>query len=97
MMEIDLAKLLGLLEQIDGKLSTLLDGKTDTAATFLSPEDVATRLRRKPYTVREWCRLKRIACEKDEYTGRYRIPIAEFERVNNGGRLLPPQDPVVRV
>ncbi len=91
------SKLLGLLEKMDGKLSALLEGKTESVPTFLSPEEVASHLRRKPYTVREWCRLKRIACQKDEYNGRLSIPVAEFERLKNGGRLLPPQDPVARV
>ena len=86
-------KLLGLLETIDGKLSTLLNGKTDTGPAFLSPEEMATRLHRKPYTIREWCRLRRIACQKDEFNGRLSIPVAEYERLKNGGRLRPPQDP----
>jgi hypothetical protein len=93
-MDIDLErKLLGLLETIDEKLAKLLDGKPEAGPAFLSPEELATRLHRKPYTVREWCRMRRIACEKDEFTGRLSIPVAEYERLKNGGRLLPPQDP----
>ena len=89
----DLAnKLLGMLAKIDGRLSKL-EGKSDGEPDFLTPEELAMRLHRKPYTVREWCRLKRVACQKDEYTGRLSIPVAEYHRLRNGGRLLPPQDP----
>ena len=39
------------------------------------------------HTVQErWCNQGRIACTKDECTGRWRIPGHEYERLRRGGR-----------
>ena len=80
----DLAsRLLGLLEQIDGRLSKL-EGNGGSKPERFTPDNAATILHKKAYTVREWCRLKRIASEKDEYTGRVWIPASEVKRIKMG-------------
>ena len=85
-MDVDLEnRLLGLLEQIDGKLSTLLEGTNKAPdKQWYTPDELAAVMGRKPYTVREWCRLDRIPSEKNE-TGLRRIPAAEVERLRAGG------------
>ena len=54
-----------------------------------SPEELATVLHRKPFTVREWCRLKRIRAEKDEYSRLWKVPDEEARRLIAGGGLRP--------
>lgn len=54
-----------------------------------SPEELAVALHRKPFTVREWCRLGRIQAEKDKYSRLWRIPDAEAQRLIGGGGLQP--------
>ena len=87
-----LAMLRTMQEEFSRRLSRLEDKQT-AEKEFFTPEEVATALRRKPYTVREWCRLKRIDRQKDKYTGRFSISLAELDRLRNGGRLNPPVQP----
>jgi hypothetical protein len=54
-----------------------------------SPEELASALHRKPFTVREWCRLKRIRAEKDKYSRLWRVPNQEAQRLLTGGGLQP--------
>ena len=54
-----------------------------------SPEELAGVLHRKPFTVREWCRLKRIRAEKDKYSRLWRVPDSEAQRLIAGGGLQP--------
>ena len=54
-----------------------------------SPEELAEALHRKPFTVREWCRLGRIHAEKDKYSRLWRIPDKEAQRLIAGGGLQP--------
>ena len=54
-----------------------------------SPEELAVALHRKPFTVREWCRLKRIQAEKDKYSRLWRVPDKEARRLIVGGGLQP--------
>ena len=57
---------------------------------WYSSADVAEILHRSEFTVRErWCRAGRIECEKDAYSGRWKIPAREVERLRNGGALRP--------
>jgi hypothetical protein len=80
-------KLLSLIERIDSRLSKL-EG-AERPKDWYSPDEVATLLRRKPYTVREWARKGRIVSQKDEYSGKRMIPANEVERLRSGGHLLP--------
>ena len=54
-----------------------------------SPEELAVALHRKPFTVREWCRLGRILAEKDKYSRLWRVPDNEAQRLLTGGGLRP--------
>lgn len=54
-----------------------------------SPEELAVALHRKPFTVREWCRLGRILAEKDKYSRLWRVPDNEAQRLLAGGGLQP--------
>lgn len=56
---------------------------------YWSPEDLAAALGRKPFTVREWCRLRRINAEKERYSRLWRIPDSEAQRLLAGGGLQP--------
>ncbi len=62
---------------------------------FYSTTEVAKILEKRPYTVREWCRLQRIRAEKC-LTGRgpeeaWKISHEELDRIRNEG-LLPIPD-----
>ena len=54
-----------------------------------SPEELAGVLKRKPFTVREWCRLGRIPAEKDKYSRLWRVSDKEAQRLIAGGGLQP--------
>jgi hypothetical protein len=59
---------------------------------YYTTQEVARRLNKRPYTVREWCRLGRVHGEKS-HSGRglddeWRISHAELVRIENEG-LLP--------
>jgi hypothetical protein len=54
-----------------------------------SPEELAVALHKKPFTVREWCRLDRIQSEKEKYSRLRRIPNKEAQRLLAGGGLQP--------
>ncbi len=71
-----------------------LEGKPPEK-THWSPEELAEALKRKPFTVREWCRLKRIKAEKDQYSRLWRVPDNEAQRLLAGGGLLPVNEPEV--
>lgn len=75
------------LEDILFRLNQL-EGKS-TEKLWWSPEELATVLKRKPFTVREWCRLGRIQAEKDEYSRLWRVPDEEAKRLLGGGGLQP--------
>ncbi|MAT73486.1 MAG: hypothetical protein CMJ58_28725 [Planctomycetaceae bacterium] len=60
-----------------------------------STQEIASILGRKPYTVREWCRLRRInatkamcgrGCEEE-----WRVSHDELVRIQNEGLLPPPE------
>ncbi len=58
---------------------------------YYSTKEAAELLGKRPYTVREWCRLGRINAEKAEF-GRgldeeWRISHEEIERIRNQGLL----------
>jgi len=65
-----------------------LDSKPPQKESW-SPEELAVALHRKPFTVREWCRLGRIQSEKDKYSRHRRIPDNEAQRLLAGGGLQP--------
>ena len=83
------SKVLAMLEGIDKRLAALEGNKADDKPQTMTPEQAAVVLHRKPYTIREWCRLKRCESSKDEYNGRFLIPTAEVERIRLGGRCAP--------
>jgi hypothetical protein len=66
-----------------------LDRPQEPRKQTWSPEELAVALHRKPFTVREWCRLKRIQAVKERYTRLWRIPDAEARRLIAGGGLNP--------
>ena len=51
------AKLLDMLGGIDRRLAAIEGGTRATEKQWYSPEELATLMQRKPYTVREWARL----------------------------------------
>ncbi len=92
-------------EQILGMLTKLLEGQEQIAARvdrlegnvvasrdekmWFSPEELAEKLQRKPYTCREWARRGRIRAEKVDYSNKWRIGRDEVARLTAGGGLLP--------
>lgn len=83
-------RIIDLLGKLDSKLDLLT--RQRIAKDFYSVEEAATIIGRAEYTVREWCRLKRVHAVK-RMTGRgksldWSIPHEELERIRNHG-LLP--------
>ena len=103
-----LARLEAFLDDIAARLSQVQEQQVAMAATlaefrdvvvgqrtikdWYSPEEVAEILKKQPYTVREWCRYRRINARKRP-TGRgdakeWEISHEELERIKSHG-LLP--------
>jgi excisionase family DNA binding protein len=82
-------EILNALSQIKSRLDALESKQETSPKKWYTPDELAETLRRKPYTVREWCRNGRIRSEKDTYTGKRRIPVEEVNRLMAGGGLLP--------
>ena len=86
----ELAPLLERLERIEAALELLVEQRT--VKDWYSTDEVARLLGKRPFTVREWCRLGRIAAEKRAYrrgkSAEWMISHRELERVRNQG-LLP--------
>jgi hypothetical protein len=78
--EARLGEILLRLNQLEGK---------PAEKQWWSPEELAASLHRKPFTVREWCRLGRIRAEKDKYSRLWRVPDNEAQRLLAGGGLQP--------
>ena len=78
--EKQLADILLRLNQLEGK---------SAEKQWWSPEELAVSLHRKPFTVREWCRLGRIRAEKDKYSRLWRVSDKESQRLIAGGGLQP--------
>ncbi len=81
------------LERIEDVLQQLLEQKT--VQQFYSTSDVARILGKAEFTVREWCRNRRVVAEKRP-CGRgnsqeWMIEHAELERIKAEG-LLPPEN-----
>ena len=52
-------------------------------------EELAVALKRKPFTVREWCRQGRIPAKKDKRSRLWRIGNKEAQRLIAGGKPKP--------
>ena len=84
---------LELLQQMEQRLEELLE--TRPRREWYTVEEAAEILQRRPFTVREWCRLGRVNGDKRK-TGRgssreWRISHEELVRIQNEGLL--PVDP----
>ena len=95
-------QLAGLELHLD-RLETLLKDLVElvsvkgTVKEFYTTEDVAVLLGKRPYTVRNWCRLGRVIAQKAQ-AGRggeeeWRISHEELVRIQNEGLLPPPERP----
>jgi hypothetical protein len=89
---VELHQLLERLERVEAALNQLVDSRTIKES--YSPTEIAKILGRKPYTVREWCRLKRINATKRP-SGRgasdeWEISHEELERIKAHGLLAIP-------
>lgn len=88
------AEVVGLQETV-AELREIISRQQSPAKESYSTQEVAAILGRKPYTVREWCRLRRINAEKT-MCGRgceeeWRVSHEELRRIQNEG-LLPRPD-----
>jgi len=92
MSESNMQEILDCLTRLESKITEVvsrldrLESKPPQKESW-SPEELAGVLHRKPYTVREWCRLKRIRAEKDKYSRLWRVPDSEAQRLLAGGGL----------
>lgn len=87
-----LAELLERLGRIESAVDTLVSQRT--VKECYTTDEVAVLLGRRPFTVREWCRLGRIHAEKRD-TGRgntleWSVSHDELERIRNHGLLPAP-------
>lgn len=63
---------------------------TEKPKEWYSTDELAAALGKARWTVQEkWCNAGRIKCEKDPSSLKWRIPGYEYERLVNGGSLLP--------
>lgn len=90
LLEVRLRELVERLDRIESAVDTLVTQRT--VKEWYTTEEVAALLGRRPFTVREWCRLGRIRAEKRD-TGRgntleWSVSHDELERIRNHG-LLP--------
>ena len=94
----DMTRRLTQLQEQQGTMAATLGELRDlvvsqrTIKDWYSPEEVAEILKKQPYTVREWCRYRRINARKRP-TGRgdakeWEISHEELERIKSHG-LLP--------
>jgi len=83
------AVLTALAERLAGleeRLKAIQIGQTEKE--WYSTEEVAALMSRAPWTVREWCRHRRIKAVKRSGTDRWVVSRAELDRLMNHG-LLP--------
>ena len=71
------------------RLEILLTKSYSRSQQWFSTEEVASEIGRRPFTVRQWCRLGRLQARK-RVTGRggiaeWEIPLEELERYRNHG------------
>ena len=90
-------ELLDRLSSLEDTVTELRDivSSSQPAKDSYTTLEVAAILHKKPYTVREWCRLQRVNAHK-AMCGRgceveWRISHEELQRIQNEG-LLPPPD-----
>jgi hypothetical protein len=92
-----LARIEGRLTALERVLVELSDQSVRGALVkeYYTTQEVALILKKRPYTVREWCRLGRVRGEKS-HCGRgldeeWRISHAELTRIQNEGLLPSPK------
>jgi transposase len=90
MTDTDLSLMLSRLDRIEAAIQSLVEQKT--VKDWYSVEEVAARLGKAEFTVREWCRLGRIHAQKRAYSrgphAEWMIGHAELLRIQCEG-LLP--------
>lgn len=81
------AKILDRIDQLERLILERLQAPPKPAMPpkLWTPEELAEALRRKPYTVREWCRLGRIRATKPQYGRHWQITDDEAQRLISGG------------
>lgn len=83
-----LNRLIGIEELLHDIRSSM--GQVGNQKEWYTTPEVAELLGKKQYTIQErWCNQGRIVCEKDEASGKWRIPAGEVKRLLAGGGLLP--------
>ena len=85
------------IARMEGNLDVIKQqlGEQATRKEWYTTHELAELLQKRPYTVREWCRLGRIHAEKT-HCGRgideeWRISFEEVERYRNEGLLPVPR------
>jgi len=79
------------LEELLAEVSRAVAGSQSEKEWYTTAE-LADLLIKSDFTVREkWCNQRRIECEKDPDSGKWRIPAHEVSRLRNGGGLRPRQ------
>jgi len=85
----DLGKVIERLDRIETAINYLLVGRTEK--DWYTTAEVAEILHKKPFTVREWCRNRRVNAQKRACgrgpTKEWIISQAELQRYKNEGLL----------
>jgi hypothetical protein len=89
-MNVDFDTIVQRLDRIEASINSLLGART--SKEWYTTAEVARLLGRRPFTVREWCRLQRVHAQKSQggrgIDAEWRISHAELTRIQNEG-LLP--------
>lgn len=74
-----------------GRMIQLREGRVVPEKEWYTTTELAEAMGVSQYTVQaHWCANRRIECEKDPDTGKWRIPGREFQRLVKGGSLRRP-------
>lgn len=91
-LQVQIVSVLSGIERRLARLETKLDEIREQPGSkeWYTTSELAKLLNKSQFTIQErWCNEGRIECEKDEETGKWRIPGDEVRRLLAGGTMQP--------